>query len=65
MNSNQVKGKAKEILGEVQQKAGKLVGSESQQIKGHAKEIEGKVQKTAGDAQKAVKDTAKAVDRSL
>lgn len=65
MNSNQVKGKTKEVLGEVQQKVGELIGSESQQLKGHAKEIEGKVQKTAGDAQQAVKDTAKEIDKSL
>jgi len=55
MNSNQVKGTAKDIAGKVQEEAGKLVGSDSQQVKGLGKQISGKIQKGAGDVEEAVK----------
>ncbi|MEO7727235.1 MAG: CsbD family protein, partial [Burkholderiales bacterium] len=45
MNKNQVKGTAKDIAGKVQEKAGKIVGSDSQQVKGLSKQISGKIQK--------------------
>lgn len=60
MNKDQVKGKAKEVAGKVQQKTGELVGSSEQQAKGLSKQVEGKLQKGVGDAKEAVKD---AVDR--
>ncbi len=56
MNKNQVKGVAKDVAGKVQEKAGKLVGSEEQQIKGLAKQISGKMQKGVGDVEQSVKD---------
>ncbi len=56
MNRDQVKGKAKDIAGKVQQKFGEATGSASQQVKGVAKQVEGKVQKGMGDANKALKD---------
>ncbi|MEO7939979.1 MAG: CsbD family protein [Burkholderiaceae bacterium] len=56
MNKDQVKGATKDVAGKVQQKAGELVGSESQQVKGAAKQVEGKVQKGVGDVKEAVKD---------
>lgn len=56
MNTNQVKGKAKEIAGEIQEHAGRLVGSTTQEAKGHAREMAGKVQKKAGDVQDAIED---------
>lgn len=59
MNTNQVKGKAKEIAGEIQEHAGRMVGNKSQEIKGHAKEMEGKVQKKSGDLQETIKETEK------
>lgn len=58
MNENQVKGKAKEIAGEIQEHVGRATGNASQEAKGHAKEFEGKAQKQAGDVQEAVKDAA-------
>jgi uncharacterized protein YjbJ (UPF0337 family) len=57
MNRDQVKGKAKDIAGKVQQKVGEVVGSSSQQVKGVVKQVEGKVQKGVGDANEALKDT--------
>lgn len=56
MNSNQVKGEAKDIAGKVQEKVGEVTGSTTQQVKGMAKQVEGKVQKGVGDAQQAVQD---------
>ena len=56
MNKNQVKGVAKDVAGKVQEKAGKLVGSEEQQIKGLSKQISGKMQKGVGDVEQSVKD---------
>lgn len=60
MNKGQVKGKAKEIGGKIQEEAGELVGSSEQRAKGLAKQSEGKVQKAVGDLKEAAKD---AIDR--
>jgi uncharacterized protein YjbJ (UPF0337 family) len=56
MNTDQVKGTAKDIAGKVQEEAGKLVGSKSQQAKGVAKQVEGTVQKHVGNVKEVVKD---------
>ncbi len=56
MNKDQVKGKIKEVAGEVQEHTGRAVGSAEQEAKGHAREMEGKVQKAAGDVKENVKD---------
>lgn len=56
MNKDQVKGKAKEIAGEIQEHTGRALGNAEQEAKGHATEMEGKVQKGYGDAKEAVKD---------
>jgi len=53
MNTNQIKGKAKDIGGKIQEGFGKATGSTEQQVKGLAKQVEGKVQKGAGDVQEA------------
>jgi uncharacterized protein YjbJ (UPF0337 family) len=59
MNKDQIKGKAKEVGGKIQEKAGEVVGSSKQQAEGLAKQAEGKMQKKVGDVKEAVKDTAK------
>jgi uncharacterized protein YjbJ (UPF0337 family) len=56
MNKDQVKGKAKEVGGKIQQKAGEVTGSSKQQAEGLANQAEGKVQKKAGDVKDAVKN---------
>ena len=56
MNTNQVKGVAKDVAGKVQKTVGEVTGSATQQVKGMAKQVEGKVQKGVGDAQEAVRD---------
>lgn len=59
MNKDQVKGVAKDIVGKVQEQAGKLVGSKPQQVKGLSKQISGKVQKGVGDIEQSVEDLKK------
>ena len=59
MNKDQVKGGAKDVVGKVQEEAGKLVGSKEQQIKGLSKQITGKAQKGLGDVKQAVEDLKK------
>jgi uncharacterized protein YjbJ (UPF0337 family) len=54
MNSDQIKGKAKDIGGKVQEEVGKAVGSSEQQAKGLSKQVEGKVQEKAGDLRDVV-----------
>ena len=49
MNKDQVKGKAKDIGGKIQEEVGKVVGSNKQQA-------EGKLQEKAGDLKEVVKD---------
>jgi len=55
MNEDQVKGKAKDIGGKIQEKVGEAVGSRQQQSEGMAKQVEGKVQEKAGDLKDIVK----------
>jgi uncharacterized protein YjbJ (UPF0337 family) len=49
MNEDQVKGKAKDIGGKIQEEVGKMTGSSEQQAKGLGKQVEGKVQEKTGD----------------
>ena len=49
MNKDQIQGTTKDIVGKVQEEAGKLVGSKEQQLEGLDKQITGKTQKVIGD----------------
>jgi uncharacterized protein YjbJ (UPF0337 family) len=60
MNKDQVKGKVKDIAGQVQAEAGKLVGNTEQHAKGIKLQVEGKAQKNLGNAKELVKDTRQA-----
>lgn len=55
MNSDKVKGAAKDTAGKVQSKTGELLGSHEQQAKGMAKQAEGKTQKKMGKAKDSLK----------
>lgn len=59
MNKDQIKGKAKDVAGKVQENVGKAVGSSEQQAKGLSKQVEGKVQEKVGD----LKDVARKGNR--
>lgn len=54
MNSDQLKGAAKDAAGKIQREVGGLTGDHSQQAKGAVKQVEGKTQKAAGDMRDAV-----------
>ena len=49
MNKDQIKGKAKDIGGKIQEKVGEAVGSRQQQSEGLSNQAEGKVQEKVGD----------------
>ncbi len=55
MNKDQVKGKAKDIGGKVQEKVGDAVGNRQQEINGRSNQREGKAQEKVGDAKDIVK----------
>ena len=57
MNRDQVKGRAKEVAGQVEKNVGRAVGSAKTEAKGLAKEAVGKVQKNVGDARNAGNNT--------
>ena len=59
MNTNQIKGTAKDVAGKVQEQVGNATGDTTQQVKGLAKQVEGKVQKGVGNVQDAAADTAR------
>jgi len=59
MNTDQIKGAAKEVAGKVQQKTGEVFNSPEQQVKGVAKQVEGGAQKSYGNAKEDLKDATK------
>lgn len=59
MNKQQVKGSIKQAAGEVQEQAGKLIGSKQQEIKGHAREQAGKAEKKGGDLKEVLRESGK------
>ena len=59
MNTDQIKGAAKEVAGKVQQKTGEVFNSPEQQVKGVAKQVEGSAQKAYGNAKEDIKDATK------
>jgi uncharacterized protein YjbJ (UPF0337 family) len=56
MDSNEVKGKVKDLGGKAQEKFGELTNDKEQQLKGMGKQAEGKVQEGYGKAKDAAKD---------
>jgi uncharacterized protein YjbJ (UPF0337 family) len=59
MNKDQVKGKAKDIGGKIQEEFGKVVGSNKQQAEGLANQAEGKTQEKVGDAKEVIRDSTR------
>jgi uncharacterized protein YjbJ (UPF0337 family) len=55
MNNNELKGKGKQIEGQVREGVGKLTGNEAEQAKGKIEQVEGKVQQGIGKIKKASK----------
>jgi uncharacterized protein YjbJ (UPF0337 family) len=59
MNKDQVKGRAKEAEGKMQEVAGKIVGSKHQEVKGNVKKNLGELQAKFGDLKQNLKDSQK------
>ena len=57
INKDQVKGRAKEAAGKIQEVAGKAMGNPSQQVKGNIKKNVGAAQAKFGDAKSDIKDS--------
>lgn len=51
MNKDQIQGTVKDLVGQTQEAAGKLIKSDEQQSKGLEKQISGNVQKAIGDVE--------------
>ena len=49
MNDDQIKGKAKDIGGKIQEKVGEATGNRQTQKEGNLNQAEGKVQEKVGD----------------
>ena len=60
MNKDQAQGAVKNIVGQVQTKAGAMVGSKEQQAKGLHKQASGLAQEALGDAKEVVKHVREA-----
>jgi uncharacterized protein YjbJ (UPF0337 family) len=59
MNKERVKGKANDLAGKAQQKAGEMTGDEEQQAKGLGKRAKGKAQEGLGDLKGAAENARK------
>lgn len=55
MNKDQIKGKTKEVKGDIKESAGKAFGNKEMENKGKVENAAGKVQKGYGDAKEEIK----------
>ena len=58
MDKDEIKGKAKDVAGQVERQVGEWTGDKDAQTKGAAKQVEGKAQNAWGKAKDAVRDAA-------
>lgn len=61
MNSDQLKGRVKDVTGKAQRKLGEAIGSTDQQVKGALNQAEGKAQKAVGNFRAAAEDLGRKV----
>jgi len=55
MNNDELKGKGKQIEGQIREGVGKLTGNKTEQVKGKIKQAEGKAQEEIGKIKKESK----------
>jgi uncharacterized protein YjbJ (UPF0337 family) len=65
MDSNEIKGKMKDVAGKAQEKFGEVTGNKEQELKGMSKQVEGKVQETYGKAKDATKDAVRDAEENF
>jgi uncharacterized protein YjbJ (UPF0337 family) len=58
VDSDRVKGAAKEAGGKIEKTAGKVLGDQKMESEGRAKEVEGKVQNAIGGAKDKIREVA-------
>lgn len=63
MDSDRIKGKAKDIAGRVERQAGEWTGDKKAQVEGASKQVEGKVQNAWGNVKDKVRDIADATKK--
>jgi uncharacterized protein YjbJ (UPF0337 family) len=63
VDMEKVKGKAEQFKGQVQQAAGKAIGSEETQARGNADEAEGKAREKVADVKANAKDKVTEIKR--
>lgn len=63
MNTNQVKGTVKAVVGKARRKVGEAVDSPTEQVKGAAQQVAGKAQKAVGDLQDEASSRRTPADR--
>jgi uncharacterized protein YjbJ (UPF0337 family) len=56
MSKEEVKGKGKQIKGQIREEVGKLTDNKTEQLKGKIEQVEGKVQEEIGKAKRKAKD---------
>jgi uncharacterized protein YjbJ (UPF0337 family) len=59
MDTDRIKGAAKQAGGAIKEGAGKLVGDKKMEAEGKAKKVEGKVQNAVGGAKDGVRDAVR------
>ncbi|HVZ61971.1 MAG TPA: CsbD family protein [Terriglobales bacterium] len=63
MDSDRIKGKAKDIAGRVERQAGEWTGDKKAQVEGASKQVEGKVQNAWGNVKDKVRDISDATKK--
>lgn len=64
-NDDEVKGKGKDIKGQVKEKVGEWTNDSDLEAEGEADQVEGKVQGTIGEARRKVGDTIEEVGKKV
>jgi uncharacterized protein YjbJ (UPF0337 family) len=55
MSTDELKGKGKQVEGQIREGVGKLTGNEKQEAKGKVQQVEGKAQQEIGKIKKEIK----------
>jgi uncharacterized protein YjbJ (UPF0337 family) len=56
MSNDEVKGKSKQIHGEIRDQVGKLMNNKEEQVKGKIEKVQGKVQEEIGKAKRKAEE---------
>jgi uncharacterized protein YjbJ (UPF0337 family) len=64
VNKDRVSGAAKEAVGSIKEKTGKVLGDKKMEVEGKVKKTEGKVQNAIGGAEDAAEDAARETERA-